>query len=397
MISNEQLLSLADTFGTPLYIIDESEIEKNQQELDNAFSVLPIPVKVAYPYKANSIINVLEYMRKKGRWAEVASELELNLALNVGIEPQNIILNSPHKPLSLLKLAVAKGCKIHIDNEHELIELSNMVSQTELTEKIEVGLRISTPGNSLWSRFGLRNREVDKAIDILINNDKFRLVSLHTHRSSIVNLSDYKQHIEQIFNLSSRISKEYGVVFDYLDIGSGFAIDWPKPIGESNWLAPSLAEYAHIVNEAYQKHEPHSRELIIEPGRKSVASSGILLTKVVGIKERGETRYIICDGALNFLPGAEIYSYKISRVNCEMQQGTQASNIKNVLCGCLCDSLDVLDPQTNIYNPEINQIIKVEDVGGYDIARSFIWQLPYPQMVWVSQNRHHLINSPRRF
>lgn len=392
MLNSQELLSLVDKYGTPIYVIDESELENKQTELDNVFSILPVPVKVAYPYKANSIKNVLEYMHKRGRWAEVASEIELNLALMVGVEPKNIILNAPYKPVSLLKQAVAKGCRIHIDNEDELVELSGLVDETAITNSVDIGLRISTPGNTLWSRFGFRDVEINKAINIIKDNHKLHLIGLHTHRSSIANLFEYRHHIEQIFTLSSAITREHGIIFDYIDIGSGFAIDWPKPSNELNWSAPSLAEYAKIVDDVYRRSKPNTREIVIEPGRKSVASSGCFLTKIVNIKNRGEKKFIICDGALNFIPGAEIYSYRISRIDLnQIEQKVENSTLDNVLCGCLCDSLDILDPKINIANPQINQVLRIDDVGGYDIARSFVWQLPYPPVVWVAHHDNSIV------
>lgn len=385
MITDETLLSLAGKYGTPIYVIDESELDKKQKEFSDAFSILPIPVRIAYPFKVNSINEVLEYMYKCGRWAEVASDLELNLALAGGFNPTNIILNAPHKPIALLKHAIDVGCKIHIDNESELIMLVNLIDEIKLTQNIDIGLRISTLGDSLWSRFGFKDEEYTNAINIIKRNNKLRLVGLHTHRSSINNLEEYKHHIEQIFSLTSVIADKYGINLDYIDIGSGFAIDWPKPLGNLNWSAPTLDEYVQIVYEAYHKWKPRIRQLIIEPGRKSVASAACFITKIVSIKKRGTIRYLISDGALNFIPGAEIYKYRISRVATgQFKQSSEEIGFDNVLCGCLCDSLDVLDTSIHIQNLEVDQLLRIDDVGGYDIARSFVWQLPYPTVIWIS-------------
>lgn len=393
MINDKELLSIVDKYGTPIYVIDESELDKNKAKLEDAFSNLPVPVTIAYPYKVNALNLMLEYMYKIGRWAEVASEPELDMALKTGLTPNNIIINAPYKSLSLLSRAINVGCKIHVDNEYELYALVRLIDQVEYRGIIDLGLRISCPGNTLWSRFGFRDDEVLKAINIIKGCNNIRITGLHIHRSSIADLQEYRKHIKYIFMMARLFTNNYGIGLDYLDIGSGFAIDWPKPIKTPGWSAPSLNEYANIVRDSLFEYRPDIHHIIVEPGRSSVASSGSFLSKVVSIKERGDKKFIICDGALNFIPGAEIYKYRISRVGPGQNGRNKNIATDDVLCGCLCDSLDILDTEVNIRNPKIGQILKIEDVGGYDIARSFIWQLNYPPIIWVSQNSHHITHK----
>jgi diaminopimelate decarboxylase len=204
MLKDEDLVSLAKKHGTPVYVIDETELDRNEAEIDAAFSTLPIPVILAYPYKANSLAQVIRHMHNHQRWAEVASSLELNLALKEGVDAKSIILNAPYKPDSLLEVAISVGCRLHIDNLGELNSLISLIRQIDFPGRVEIGMRISTPtdslwskfgfqggewhgipSDSLWSRFGFQEGEWQEALNVIKSNPKLSLIGLHTHRSNI--------------------------------------------------------------------------------------------------------------------------------------------------------------------------------------------------------------------
>jgi diaminopimelate decarboxylase len=200
---------------------------------------------------------------------------------------------------------------------------------------------------------------------------------------------------DQTFRIAAAIINKYEIDLDYLDIGSGFATEWPKPKGRDKWSVPPITEYAKVVERLHRKWTPNIRRIIIEPGKRLVASSASFVTKVVKIVTRGDVQFIMCDGALNFILGAEKNNYRISLVDSGDSKRIEQSykSLQLVLCGCLCDSLDIIDSKFKLSRLKTNDLIKIDDVGAYDIARSFVWQLPSPPIIWASQGEFCVINN----
>jgi diaminopimelate decarboxylase len=387
MLTTELLHSLAQNYGTPLYIIDEEELSRCIEYINTCFSKIPTTLIVAYPYKANPLPGLIQYMHRHSRWAEVASGLEIELAINSGIDPEKIIFNAPYKSNRDLVKAMSLGCKIHIDNFEEIVRIENII-RAKITTSVDVGIRVSYPGLDNWSRFGFElGSDVFNAIREIMSIKQLRLVGLHGHRSNITDLGEYRFFLKTMFSLYKSIEQTFGKDLKYIDVGSGFAIDFPKPIASIDWQIPDIRDYAKVLSEIWVENEPFGSRpyVIIEPGRSSVASSGILLTRVISIKRRGNDNIAFTDIALNFLPGAEIYKYNIKKIS--LRDNKKSEKIMYKICGCLCDSLDIID--SNFVGPELleDDLLCIPDVGGYDMARSFVWQLPLPKIIWIGSEK----------
>lgn len=92
--------------ATPYYNIDLSKLQKNLASLRTAFETLWPNFQIGYSYKTNNLPWLVKWMHEQGVMAEVVSEPEYELATYVGNQPNNIILNGPHKGLSNLLLAL---------------------------------------------------------------------------------------------------------------------------------------------------------------------------------------------------------------------------------------------------------------------------------------------------
>lgn len=392
MISNETILALTQSLGTPLYVIDEQSLIDAANSIDSAFRLFPAPVLVAYPYKTNSLREICSYMHNHGRLAEVASSIELEMALSLGIRPEAIIYNSPFKSDKDLHFALSIGCKLHIDNFPELKTVIQIVEELSFPQQINVGLRISTHTSFGWDRFGfdIENGEAQHAIEMLTNSD-IKLISFHSHRSNIGTISEYEDHQARILEFIAESIAINNLVLDYIDLGSGFAIQWPKPKYKQEWKVPSLEDYSRKLNQLWRYYGfSENISLLIEPGRIAVAPAGHLYTKITNIKSRSCKQIISVDAGQNQLPGAELYEYNIRWIGKRPEQ-ILGKGQKYEVYGTLCDSFDVLG--TDVFLPEtsVGDILSFDDVGGYDMSRSFSWQIPRPPVVWLQGANHKII------
>jgi diaminopimelate decarboxylase len=385
MLDRNFLLSLSRKFGTPLYVIDEDVLLDRVRYINKCFSTFPTQVMVAYPFKVNPLPKIIQLMIELDRWAEVASGMEIKLATQLGFKPQRIIFNAPYKTKEDLELAMELECKIHFDNFEE-IKLFREISKS-FKKKVDVGIRVSYPEAGKWSRFGFEfGNETSQAVQELTKIRNVNFIGLHGHQSNIVCLNEYRTFLQKLFDLAKSIQSDQEINLEYIDIGSGFSINYPRPINIHEWTPPDIKEYAKTAEELWVDNHFNGTipNLIIEPGRSCVASSGSLLTKIVSLKQRGDENIAFTDSALNFLPGAEIYKYQINLLT--RKEDNIKKGKKYVICGCLCDSLDIIDDNFQADIIHIEDVLQVLDVGGYDMARSFVWQLPLPKIAWVNTN-----------
>lgn len=373
---------IAHEYGTPLYVIDENKLERATKEIIESLEGIPARFAIAYPYKANPLRAICHYMHQLGWWAEVASGLEIEMAQRVGVQPNRIIFNAPFKSDTDIALAIELACKLHVDNFDEIRQIERIASKT--SKKLDIGIRLSTSSGTQWDRFGFElTDEALSAVEQLLDVSNLRLVGIHGHRSSVIDLEEYRNFITDIFDFALRLRHDYNLQLEYIDIGSGFAVDEPRPAHHEFWLAPPMSAYATVISECFEQSGlSDDIVIIVEPGRRSVASCGTLLTSVTSTKSRNNKLIATVDSALNFIPGAEIYRYSIDCLR--SSHGTQEA-LDYMLCGCLCDSLDIISSSVLLNPLQVGDVLTISNVGGYDIARSFTWQLPLPPILWLDR------------
>jgi diaminopimelate decarboxylase len=379
-VKDEIVKKIISLYGTPIYILDKDILGLSANELERAFDPFPFKVNIAYPYKANSTKKICEYMFKRGYWAEISSGFELELALRLGIKPNQIIYNSPYKPDQALIRALTLGCIVNIDSFEEAERISKILSKKKIHNP-NLGVRFSINSETNWDKFGFQlGEEGMSSIFKIQKKYGLDIMCLHTHRSNIGNLGEYKKHISEFIEFAANSYKSGLVMLKYLDLGSGFAINYPKPKDLLDWDAPPMLDYSEIIKMSFiGKQLPVDLEIIIEPGRRLISSSTTLYTSIVSIKERPTGRIIIVDAGQNLVPGIDFYEYPIHQLrNIDKTKHSDSYNIH----GCLCDSMDIIGRDIKLCAPIVNEILAIECVGGYDISRSFYWQLPKPKIIW---------------
>ena len=379
-------------YGTPVYVLDQAELDRSIGEVKDSLSNLPMEVHVAYPYKANFLRRLCEYMNLQGMWAEVSSGLEMQMALEVSVEPKHIIFNSPYKSSEDLGAALQMGCQVNVDNMEEFERISGIVKASGIREQA-IGVRVSPVSGTYWDKFGFAlEHEAYTALTHMSKKPGIRLVGLHVHRSNIARLEDYEEHIAKVLQFACKVSHEGIVQLEHINIGSGFAVDYPKPISVSNWTAPTMKQYVQVISNAWREASlPEEVSLIVEPGRRLVASCITLLTRAVSIKDRPDGKVVIVDVGGNLLPGIDLYRHPISQT-----RDIDKSMIEEryAIHGCLCDSLDVVSEEVPLFSLEIGELLCIGNVGGYDMSRSFTWQLPRPPVIWINnEGESELVRS----
>jgi len=177
------LNKLEQKLGNSYYILDIEKFKNNYYELINTFTSIYPNTKIAYSYKTNYIPTLCKIINDKGGYAEVVSEMEYDLALKIGVNPKNIIVNGPYKPDKALEKYLIKESIVNLDNYAEFYYIKEMASKYS-DQIFNIGIRCNFElSNKTISRFGfdITNEYFYKIIHELIKIPNIRFIMLHCH------------------------------------------------------------------------------------------------------------------------------------------------------------------------------------------------------------------------
>src|SRR5689334_20385884 len=252
-LSNEQLIQLANEYGTPLYVYHAGRIKEQYERLQKAFS--NSDVKFFYAAKALTNINILKYIKSIGCNVDCSSINEVKLAIKAGFEPKNILYTSNNIAFSEIEEAKELGVNINIDSLSNLEKFGKQYGHSypvgiRLRPNIMAGgnLKISTGHDK--SKFGIPVDQLDRILEI-VGKYKIKITDLHIHTGSDIKDADvFVRGIEVLFDIIPHFKELKSV-----DLGGGFKVPY-KPDDEEI----DISLLARKVKEAFDSH-PQARNL----------------------------------------------------------------------------------------------------------------------------------------
>ena len=297
VLSNTELVKIADEFGTPLYVYDADKIKEQYNKLTAAFK--NTDTVFFYACKALTNIHILRYIKSLGANVDCSSINEVKLALHAGFPSERILYTSNGIAFSEIEEAQSLGVIINIDSLSNLEKFGKKIGHSypvgiRLRPNIMAGgnLKISTGHKK--SKFGIPVEQIDKIISLV---DKYNIYinDLHIHTGSeIKDVAIFVKGIEVLFDIIPRF-KELQVI----DLGGGFKVPYKKGDTETD-----INLLAQKVDELFASHpNPGGKHLQVwfEPGKFLVSACGYFITKVNVIKESGDTTFVGVDSGFNHL------------------------------------------------------------------------------------------------
>jgi diaminopimelate decarboxylase len=274
-------------YQTPFYLFTDYLLRDSLDSL--SFPNANYKIRNWYSLKTHPVPQVLRQWKNFGCGVEVVSEYELKAALAEGFKVNDILVNGVAKH-NWLKQYSIQNLKVHIDSLFEFESLSDNI----LTNNWEIGLRFNVQEEydpddpNFRTQFGLSKKEIES---ILINTKRLniKIFGIHFHlRSNVSKVESYVWAIEDVIDLC----KEYNIEPEYLDIGGGFPTRGERPINsdETEFNLVDFENQFKILNAL-----PSLQEIWMENGRYITARSGVLVVKVLDIKNKSDSRYLICD------------------------------------------------------------------------------------------------------
>ena len=281
LIEKVEVQDVAKKYGTPTYCYSYEKLKKNISNFKKNFkSFSPI---ICFAIKSNTNINLIKEIRKLGLGADVVSMGELMTALKAGINPQKIVFSGVGKTSAEIKYAIEKRILlINAESESEIIEIERIARSKKKIVNIGIRLNPNTDAKTLKqistgkkeNKFG-----VDEKVFLnLVNYSKFsrniNLKCLSVHIGS--QILDHKPY-EKMLKVVDKIIKKSNYKFEFIDLGGGMGISYEENNKKLNYLKYNIAIKKFLKN--------HKSKIIFEPGRSIVGDIGVLISKVIYIKE----------------------------------------------------------------------------------------------------------------
>lgn len=388
-------VELAQTYGTPLYVMEERTIRQALRDYRQSLAELyPQGGAVAYASKACCFKAMFRLLQEEDCAADVVSGGELYTALAAGFPAQRLYFHGNNKTHAELRMALEAGVgRIVVDNEEELEALAEIARDMGKTATIY--LRI-TPGveahthefirtGQIDSKFGftLETGEALRAAARAVKADGIALVGVHCHiGSQIFDEAPFIQAADVMLRFMAQVRDETGHTMTELDLGGGFGIpytaeDHPLPVGEYMRLVADSAK-----DRAKELDFPFPF-IVIEPGRSVVACAGITLYTIGGIKEiPGVRSYVRIDGGMTDNPRYALYQAPYTVLIAD--RASEPKAMTATIAGRCCESGDLIQEHTALQRCAAGDTLAVLGTGAYNYAMSSNYnRLPRPAVVMV--------------
>ncbi|MGL4875440.1 MAG: diaminopimelate decarboxylase [Clostridium sp.] len=375
-----KLNKLAEEFGTPLYIMDEEQIEEKCKSYYKNFKCEERGNRVAYAGKAFLTLAMCKLIEKEGLCLDVVSGGELYTAYKADFPLEKVLFHGNNKTLEEMRLGVSLGVGTFVvDNFYELEHLNHIAKENGKVQNVY--LRI-TPGIEAHTHDYIKTGQIDSKFgfapvgDNILNGIKkaislenVNLAGLHCHiGSQIFEIEPYEDATEIMLKLINKVKEETGYVIKELDLGGGFGIyysDEDSPKETKEYCQAILAKADNVCKEL----ELEMPTLVIEPGRSIIGNAGMTLYTIGSIKDIPEIRkYVSVDGGMsdNIRPALYNASYECVVANRVIHDSSE----KITIAGKCCESGDILLHGVEIPSVLSGDLLAIMSTGAYGYSMS---------------------------
>jgi diaminopimelate decarboxylase len=315
-IAGVDVRELAETYGTPLFVVDEVDFKSRCADYAEAFDD---PSLVHYASKAFLSIEVAKWVAEQGLSLDVCSGGELAVALRAGFPVERITFHGNNKSIEELEAAVDAGVgTIVVDSYFEIARLADVAAKREVVQqvmiRVTVGVEahthefIATAHEDQKFGFSLAAGNAAEAVRRVLNVSSLKLIGLHSHiGSQIFDADGFEVAARRVIGLLAELAKEHGSglieQMSIVDLGGGFGIaytdkDNPPP------PAQMITQIREMVRKECAYAELPVPRIAGEPGRAIAGPGTVTLYEVGTIKDvaLGDNlvrRYVSVDGGMS--------------------------------------------------------------------------------------------------
>jgi len=398
--------NIAASVGTPVYIYSKATILDHYEKIKTAFAALD--TTICYSIKAAGNINILKIFAGLNSGFDIVSGGELSRAQQVDADMKKVVFAGVGKTDEEIIASLKAGIGyFNIESEAEFENLVKLAKQAGVQTK--AALRVNpdvdpkthkyiTTGKK-ETKFGVDIERALKFFEQYGKNDYVRLCAIHVHLGSGGRTIDpYRLATEKVLPLIDTLRGK-GFKIEMLDLGGGYGADYQTD------TVPSAADYAKGIVPLLKGKD---LKLVLEPGKSIMANAGILLTKVLYLKQGGNKKFVIVDAGMNDLIRPSLYEafHFIWPAKVEDRfsyvKRTEKLDIKGLefadIVGPICEATDFFDKDRAI--PPVNRgdLLAVFTAGAYGFTMASNYNArPLPAEVLVDGKNFKTIRKRQSY
>jgi len=384
---------LAEALGTPLYVYSARTLRRHFRVLSDAFK--GSDTLICFAMKALSNLSVLKLFGDMGAGFDIVSVGELMRCLRVGADPRKIVFSGVGKTDAEIEAALKAGIlMINVESRPELHRVSEVARR--LGVQAPVSLRVNPdldprthPHISTGhrdSKFGVPFAQVGEYYAEARSLPNLESAGLSTHiGSQITETGPFVEAGQKVAKIVAGLRAD-GIALKYLDLGGGLGIPYQEePPPPSEYAAALLGPLRSV-----------GLKLIIEPGRVLVGNAGILLTRVLYVKETDVKRFVVVDGAMNDLIRPVLYEafHEIRPV----LRRSGGRTITADVVGPVCESGDFFARERDLPQVQRGDLLAVMSAGAYGFVMASNYNSrPRAAEVIVNGAEYHVVRERETF
>jgi diaminopimelate decarboxylase len=387
---------LADAVGTPFYCYSQATLERHYRVFAAAFENLP--TLICYAMKANSNQAVLRVLARLGAGMDVVSEGELRRARVAGVDGSKITFSGVGKTEHEIAYALEQNifC-FNVESEPELITLSALATTANRAARVALRVNPDIDANThakiatgkSENKFGIPIAQARKVYAEAAKLTGICVTGVDMHiGSQITSLQPFDAAFAVLAEFVRELRRD-GHPIDHIDLGGGLGI----PYRSDNEPPPDPKRYAEIV-----RHRMLGLDcrLIFEPGRLLAGNAGILVTKVLYIKEGAGRTFVIVDAAMNDLIRPTLYDayHEIQPVRAPT---ADSDWVVADVAGPVCETGDYFALARNLPLPRSGDLLAIMSAGAYGAVQSCTYnsRLLVPEILVNGENFAIIRPRPR--
>jgi diaminopimelate decarboxylase len=360
---------IADEIGTPFYCYSTATLERHYRVMGEAFK--GSEHVICYAMKANSNQAVIKTMADLGAGMDVVSEGELRRALAASVPGRKIVFSGVGKTAREMALGLKEGVScFNVESEPEL-ELLSLVAQ-RTGQRATISIRVNpdvdarthakiTTGKA-DNKFGISFTRASQVYARAAALPGLDVAGIDMHiGSQITDIEPFEQAFKLMAELTTRLKSE-GHNIRHLDLGGGLGV----PYRGTNDVPPHPDEYAAMVKRTLGHL---GLKYVHEPGRMILGNAGVLVSRVIYVKESDENYFIIQDGAMNDLIRPTLYDAYHDIIPVKQPKDHAPTIIADVV-GPVCESGDYLAKARRLPKPDQGELLAIMTAGAYGAVQS---------------------------
>lgn len=381
------LLAVAGEYGTPCYVYSRAALEENWRSFDDALTGLDH--LICYSVKANSNLGVLDVLARMGSGFDIVSVGELERVLAAGGKPDKIVFSGVGKSRIEIARAMDAGVQcFNVESAAELEAIGSVAKSVGVRAPVSVRVNPDVDAKThpyiatglTENKFGVPIAEAPAVYRRAAEMANVEVQGVDCHiGSQQISLGPFADALDRILALADELASA-GIAVHHLNFGGGLGIRYRD---ES---PPVPAEYADLI---CRRLAGRKLRLLIEPGRAIAGNAGVMLTRVMYLKQNGDKHFAVTDAGMNDLLRPALYgAWQEVR---PVSAGPAGEKKVYDIVGPVCESADFLAKDRPLALEE-DDLLAVMSAGAYGFVMSSNYNTrPRAAEVMVDGDVAHLV------